>query len=77
LKGNEHNYDGQELLHTHQCFDLHPKMKRAIILPSQMAELCEPWFLALNAEANWSPVMVPSDLQKAAPAVEEAVKRYA
>jgi hypothetical protein len=43
---------------------------------SQMAELCEPWFLALNAEAYWSPVMLPADLQKAAPAVEEAVKNY-
>jgi hypothetical protein len=43
---------------------------------SQMAELCEPWFLALNAEAYWSPVMLPSDLQKAALAVEEAVRNY-
>jgi hypothetical protein len=43
---------------------------------SQMAEFAEPWFLALNAEAYWSPVMVPSDLQKAAPAIEQAVKSY-
>jgi hypothetical protein len=43
---------------------------------SQMAEFCEPWFLALNAEAYWSPIMVPSDLQKAAVAIEQAVKTY-
>ena len=43
---------------------------------SKMAEFAEPWFLALNAEADWSPVMVPSDLQKAAPAIQEAVKKY-
>jgi hypothetical protein len=43
---------------------------------SQMAEFAEPWFLALNAEALWSPVMVPSDLQKAGLAIEKAVKSY-
>jgi hypothetical protein len=37
---------------------------------SQMTEFCEPWFLALNAQADWSPVMLPSDLQKAAPGGE-------
>jgi len=41
-----------------------------------MAEFAEPWFLALSAEAYWSPVMVPSDLEKAAAAVAEAVKNY-
>jgi hypothetical protein len=43
---------------------------------SQMAELGEPWFLALNAEAYWSPVMVPADLQKAGPAIGEAIKIF-
>ena len=43
---------------------------------SQMAEFAEPWFLALNAEVWWTPVMLPSDLQQAAPAVAEAVKNY-
>jgi hypothetical protein len=43
---------------------------------SQMAEFAEPWFLALNAEAYWSPVMVPWDLAKSAPAIAEAVKNY-
>jgi len=42
----------------------------------QMAEFAEPWFLALSAEAYWSPVMVPSDLEKAAAAVAKAVKNY-
>lgn len=43
---------------------------------AQIAEFAEPWFLALNAEVYWSPVMVPSDLAKAAPAIAEAVKTY-
>ena len=43
---------------------------------SQMAEFAEPWFLALNAEVWWTPVMLPSELQQAAPAVAEAVKNY-
>jgi hypothetical protein len=43
---------------------------------SQLAAFAEPWFLALNAEAYWSPVMIPSDLQKAAPAIGEAVKSF-
>jgi hypothetical protein len=43
---------------------------------SQLAEFSEPWFLALNAEINWSPVMLPGDLQKAAPGIERAVKSY-
>jgi hypothetical protein len=43
---------------------------------SQMAAFCEPWFLALKAEAYWSPVMVPADLQKAGPAIEQAIKIF-
>jgi hypothetical protein len=43
---------------------------------SQMATLAEPWFLALNAEAQWSPVMVPGDLGKAGPSIAEAVKAF-
>lgn len=42
--------------------------------PSQIPEICEPWFLAFNAEAYWSPVMVPADLSKAGPAIADAVK---
>ena len=44
---------------------------------SQIPEYAEPWFLAFNADIHLSPVMVPSDLQKAGPAIEEAVKSYA
>ena len=43
---------------------------------SQIAEYAEPWFLALNAEVWWTPVMVPSDLQQAGPAIEKAVKSF-
>jgi hypothetical protein len=43
---------------------------------SQIPEISEPWFLAMNAEVEWSPVMVPADLQKAGPAIAEAVKNY-
>jgi hypothetical protein len=44
---------------------------------SQIPEYAEPWFLAFNADIHLSPVMVPSDLQKAGPAIEAAVKSYA
>lgn len=43
---------------------------------SQIPEICEPWFLAFNAEIHLSPVMVPSDLAKAGPAIANAVKNY-
>ncbi|MCU1259325.1 MAG: hypothetical protein JWO80_2210 [Bryobacterales bacterium] len=45
--------------------------------PSQIPALAEPWFLALNASVECTPAMVPEDLQKAAPAIERAVKTYA
>ncbi len=34
------------------------------------------WFLALNASIEATPAMVAADLQKAAPAIEKAVKTY-
>ncbi len=43
---------------------------------SEMAEIAEPWFLALNAEIEVTPAMVPADLEKAAPAIAQAVKTY-
>ncbi len=43
---------------------------------SQMAEFGEPWFLAMNAEVHWSPVMLPSDIRQAAQAIEKAVKDF-
>jgi hypothetical protein len=43
---------------------------------SQIPQIAEPWFLAFNAAIEWVPVMVPADLQKAAPAIAHAVKVY-
>jgi hypothetical protein len=43
---------------------------------SQLAEIVEPWFLALNASVECKPVMVAGDLQKAFPALERAVKTF-
>lgn len=43
---------------------------------SQIPAFAEPWFLALDAAVDVSPVMVPEDLQKAGPAIEHAVKSY-
>jgi hypothetical protein len=44
--------------------------------PSQIPALAEPWFLAFNASVELQPVMVPADLAKAGPAIEQAVKKY-
>jgi hypothetical protein len=43
---------------------------------SQLPALSEPWFLALNAGIEVVPAMVPEDLQKAGPAIAQAVKSY-
>lgn len=43
---------------------------------SQLAAIAEPWFLALNASIEVTPVMLPEDLGKAGPAIEQAVKTY-
>jgi hypothetical protein len=43
---------------------------------SQLAEIVEPWFLALNASIECNPVMVGGDLQKAFPALDRAVKTF-
>lgn len=43
---------------------------------SDIPRIAEPWFLALNASIEAAPVMVPADLQKAAPAIAQAVKTY-
>jgi hypothetical protein len=43
---------------------------------SQIPAIAEPWFLAFNARIELHPVMVPADLAKAGPAIEQAVKTY-
>ena len=44
--------------------------------PSQIPAIAEPWFLAFNAAIDLTPVMIPADLQKAAPAIANAVKTF-
>ena len=44
---------------------------------SQIPAIAEPWFLAFNAHIEIHPVMVPDDLMKARPAIEQAVSKYA
>ena len=43
---------------------------------SQIPALCEPWLQAFNAAIEIHPVMIPEDLAKAGPAIEQAVKKY-
>jgi hypothetical protein len=43
---------------------------------SQIPALAEPWFLAFQASIEMVPVMIPEDLKKAGPAIEQAVKKY-
>ena len=43
---------------------------------SEIPAIAEPWFLAFNAAIEAVPAMVPADLQKAAPAIAQAVKNY-
>jgi len=47
-----------------------------IATASDIPAIAEPWFLALNASVEATPVMLPEDLEKAAPAIEAAVKTY-
>jgi hypothetical protein len=44
--------------------------------PSDLPRIAEPWFLALNASVEATPAMIPEDLAKAAPAIEQAVKSF-
>lgn len=44
---------------------------------SEIPKFAEPWFLAFDAEVELHPVMAPEDLEKAGPAIAEAVNTYA
>ncbi len=44
--------------------------------PSQLPAVAEPWFLAFNADIEATPAMIAEDLEKAGPAIEQAVKKY-
>lgn len=43
---------------------------------AQIPAIAEPWFLAFNAHLEIHPVMVPDDLMKAGPAIQQAVQKY-
>jgi len=43
---------------------------------AEIPKLAEPWFLALNAGIEMTPVMAPEDLAKAGPAFDSALKKY-
>ena len=43
---------------------------------ADVPKLAEPWFLAFNAAIEMHLAMVPADLAKAAPAIEQAVKKF-
>ena len=43
---------------------------------SQMPAIAEPWFLAVNASVEFTPVMLPEDLKEAGPAIEQAVAKF-
>jgi hypothetical protein len=43
---------------------------------SEIPAIAEPFFLWLNADIDWLPVMKPEDLGKAGPGIEAAVKNW-
>jgi hypothetical protein len=43
---------------------------------SELPAMAEPWFLAVNASIEATPVMLAEDLEKAGPSIEQAVKKY-
>lgn len=43
---------------------------------SQIPAIAEPWFLAFNAHIEFHAVMVPDDLAKAGPSIEQAARKY-
>jgi len=43
---------------------------------SQIPAIAEPFFLWMDADVEFTPVMVPADLEKAGPAIAAAVKKW-
>jgi len=43
---------------------------------SQIPAIAEPWFLAFKADVEIHPAMTMEDLSKAAPAIQQVVKKY-
>ena len=43
---------------------------------SELPKVAEPFFLWLDADIDWYPVMMPEDLAKAGPAIGAAVQKY-
>jgi hypothetical protein len=43
---------------------------------AEIPAFAEPWFLAFNAQVEFHPVMSAEDLARAAPAIEQAVRKY-
>jgi hypothetical protein len=43
---------------------------------SRIPAIAEPLFLALRADVEFQPVMLPEDLEEAGPAIEAAASRY-
>ncbi len=47
-----------------------------INVPSEIPAISEPFFLWLEADIDYLPVMTPEDLAKAGPAIDAAVKKW-
>jgi len=44
--------------------------------PSEIPAIAEPFFLALGADVEIHPAMIPEDLMKAGPAIEAAAAKF-
>jgi hypothetical protein len=62
-------------------FTLHGKRTAMLILDlkdaSQIVMAAALWFIKFNADIDFTPVITPEDLGKAAPEIENAVWKYA
>ena len=43
---------------------------------AEIPKVAEPWFLAFNARVECHPVVLPEDIERAGPAIEQAVARF-